>query len=434
MSFSSPARHAHGGTASRWPNAFLCCIIFISGIFISGDGGRAQETASTLPAGPSTSTPEAAAPTLPRVVTIGSDVYPRITAATDQSRFDPSSNLLVNTIGARTGLFGAAAREGLTWANRYVPGTDRNGIVQLYSLSSTGNYGAFFGARSSDNHNTRPENIIGSIDLVVADGNQPHLHWAHYSEGYVPHGSTAYRLLINDENSIQNENAAAPFVDPYDVNPMKLLNNLRLDCGIGIGNPQSCSNPLSILNNGAVYRTGIVFGDKSIETVDGAANAVALPADYALSWYGAPGKPTWRVYSTARQSHAGTLVMADEGIAIQVGGNDDATPALRVTKGAIAAPAVIAAGRPPAFTGTCRVRNQQGGNTAGAFALEQDCTAGTIVIGFSVSAPTGWSCFASNLARSEGIFRETSYDETSATLAASGARRDDRVVFSCTGF
>jgi len=364
---------------------------------------------------------------------IGTDLYPAIARHTDQSRFDLSSNLLVNTIGARTGLFGAAAREGLTWANRYVPGTDLNGVVQLYSLSTNGNYGAFFGARSSDNHSARAENVIGSVSLVVADSDRPHLHWAHYSEGYVPRGKTAFRLLINDENSIQNEGNPAPFADPYNVNPQQLLNNLRVDCGIGVEGAQSCTNPLSILNNGASYRVGILFGDKSIEVTNGAADALALPADYALSWFGAPGKPAWRIFSTTHKAGVGKLVMMDDGLSIEVGVGSG-SPALKVGQDRIEAPAVIATGRPPSISGSCAVRAQLGGQAAGSFVMDQDCARGAIVFGFSVDAPNGWACFASNLASGEGRLRETAYDRKSATLTVSDLKRSELVVFSCTGF
>jgi hypothetical protein len=364
---------------------------------------------------------------------VGSDVQPAMAVESNQPRVDPSSNLLVNAVGARTGRFGAAAHEGLTWANRYVPGTDQNGIVQLYSLSTSGNYGAFFGTRSSDNHNVGAQNVIGSINLVVADSDRPHLHWAQYSEGYVPRGSTAFRLLINDENSIQNDGNRAPTADPYDFNPQHLLNNLRVDCGIGLKGAQSCSNPLSILNNGADYRVGILFGDKSVELVDGAANALVLPADYALSWFGAPGAPTWRVYSTARKIEAGRLIMGDDAVSFQIGPRGK-TPALLVEKDGIAAPAIIASGQLPAMSGSCAVRDQRGGNTAGAFTMAQDCISGTIIIGFSAVGPNGWSCFGSDLSRAEATLRETSYNRASATLAVSGARQSDQVVFSCTGF
>jgi hypothetical protein len=336
-------------------------------------------------------------------------------------------------LGAGTGLFGAAARGGLTWANRYVPGTDIPGVVQLYSLSTSGNYGAFFGTRSSDNRSTRTENIIGSISLVVADSDRPHRHWANYSEGYVPRGKTGFRLLINDENSIQNEGGPAPTADPYDYNPQHLLNNLRVDCGIGIEGAQSCTNPLSILNNGASYRTGILFGDGSIDLTDGAANAISFPRDYALAWYGAAGRPAWRIFSTARSADAGRLVMADDGVSI-VAGREGTAPTLKVERSSISAPAVIASGQPPHAGGSCLVQGQRGGDTAGAFVMARDCTEGTIILGFSATAPNGWSCFASNLARGDGGLREMAFDRTSVTFAVSAARRLDLVTFSCTGF
>jgi len=367
-----------------------------------------------------------------KVKVLGEHVYPRVVLADGQSRFDPSSTLLVNALGAKSGMFGAAARDGITWANAYVPGTDRNGVVQLYALSASGNYGAFFGARSSDNVSDKPENVIGSIDLVVADSARPHLHWAHYSEGYVPPGKGGYRLLINDENSIQNEFAPAPSADPYNVNPARLLNNLRLDCGIGGYGAQSCTNPLSILNNGANYRIGILFGDRSIEAVDGAANALALPSAYALSWFGPSGASSWRIYAQAHVAGAGRIIMTDAAMSVELGRSS--TPGLQITKESIASPAMIASGDPPKISGVCAVGGQRGGNTAGAFAFTSDCSSSQIVIGSFAAAPNGWACFASNQARGESVLRQVAFDQSSVTMDVSNARKSDVVVFSCHGF
>ncbi|WP_076072699.1 hypothetical protein [Sphingomonas montana] len=414
------------GPRPRWQSAVVCGALLATEV-VAGQGVHAQTAGvkAVSAAIPSVSLDR-------RTVMIGSDLYPRISAPSDQARYDPASIMIANTVGAKTGLFGAAAREGLTWANRYVPGTDLPGIVQLYSLSTSGNYGGFFGARSSDNTSQRSENVIGSISLVVADSDRPHLHWAHYSEGYVPRGKTAFRLLINDENSIQNEGSPAPSADPYDFNPQHLLNNMRLDCGIGTSGAQSCTNPLSILNNGARYRAGIIFGDNSIELRDGAAAAIAFPAGYGMSWFGSAGVQTWRLFATARAADAGTVRLADDAFSVTVGRTT--TPALRVEKGAIRTPAVIAAGTVPVMGGTCPVRDQRGGNTAGTFVLAGDCAGNTIVIGLSDSAPNGWTCFASDMTRGEATLRETSYSRTSATIAVARARRSDSIVFSCTGF
>lgn len=370
--------------------------------------------------------------TADRIAILGEQVYPRADLGAGDTRFDPASTLLVNALGAKSGMFGAAARDGVTWANAYVPGTDRSGVVQLYSLSTTGNYGAFFGARSSDNPSGQAENVIGSIDLVVADSAQPHLHWAHYSEGYVPAGKRGYRLLINDENSIQNDSDPAPSADPYNVNPQHLLNNLRVDCGIGMQSANSCTNPLSILNNGASYRVGILFGDRSIDVVNGAANAVALPSAYALSWFGQAGNPSWRIYAQARRANAGRVVMTDAAMTVAVG--DAATPGLQVAQNFVATPAVIASGAPPAISGNCPVTGQRGGSTAGVFAFAADCPAGRITIHIAAAAPTGWACFASNLDKTVSVVRETAFDQTSATMDVSNAESTDSVVFSCNGF
>ncbi len=417
---------------------FVIAMIF-SAQTAPASGQARSNTADRTPASASASASASVAKVRPgdrsrdkNVVAIGADIYPAITTATNQPRFDPSSTILVNTIGAHTGLFGAASREGLTWANQYVPGTDVSGRVQLYSLSTSGNYGAFFGSRSSDNTSLQPQNIIADISLVVADSDRPHLHWARYSEGFVPRGKRGFRLLINDENSIQNESDPAPMADPYDFNPSHLLNNLRLDCGIGVEGAKSCTNPLSILNNGARYRTGIIFGDNSIDPLSGLSTAISLPTNYGFSWYGGAGNPTWHLYSTARSANSGKVVLEDGAVVVNVGNSVE--PALRVEKGAIHTPVVIASGSLPAISGKCPVRDRRGGSAAGSFAFTGDCSEGTLVMQFPAPAPNGWACFASNMQRPNATLREVSFTRSSVTLAVAHAIKSDSVVYSCTGF
>ena len=218
------------------------------------------------------------------------------------TKYPTTSNILTNVVGAKSGYFGAAAKDGLTWAETYLPGTDTQTphAVQLYSLSTSGNYGGYFGSRSSDNGLSPQQNIIGMIGLGVADHmTNAHRVWGGYSVAYQA-ARGKQTILFGHEITTDNRAADAPRVTPADPNPAGVVSTLRITCGDGeAARHHLCSSAISTVHNGAAYRTGLLFADGSINKVSGYADAIAMPNDYGMSWNASGSVPEWRIFSNA---------------------------------------------------------------------------------------------------------------------------------------
>lgn len=252
----------------------------------------------------------------------------------NMSILDPEAGpILQNVVGAKSGYFGAAARGGMTWAETFLPGTDtqKPHAVQLYSLSTSGNYGGFFGSRSSDNRMFSQQNVIGMIALGVADHrNKAHRVWGGYSVAYQTQtGKEA--VLIGHEVTTDNRSADAPPVTPASPNPAGLVNGLRMTCGDG--QPAKhfrCSSAISVVFNGASYRTGLLFGDGSISKVSGYADAIVMPTDYGISWNAGGGAAEWRMFSNAGPlTYTNSIVLGTDTIDFYLKGGG--TRPLRIT-------------------------------------------------------------------------------------------------------
>lgn len=200
------------------------------------------------------------------------------------------------------GAFGTAAAT-ITpgWIETFLPGTYTNvERPQVFGVSNKGLNGGFFASRASDNPVGTQQNVIGDTDLVSCDGaGVAHVCWAGYDAAYVTSGAH-YVIAFNREMSLINRDANSPVTDPFNFNPTKLTENLRLDCGDGTGSSFRCTNPLTILPNGAAYNSGILFAAGSINPVGGYSEAIGMPASYGLSWYTTPGgTPPWRLFSSS---------------------------------------------------------------------------------------------------------------------------------------
>ena len=104
--------------------------------------------------------------------------------------------------------------------------------------------------------------------------------------------------------------------------------------------------------------------------------------------------------------------------------------------GAVKAPALVATGSAPTASGTCAIYAQVGGNTAGSFKFNGACSAaGTVILTFATTAPTGWACSATDMTTPADPLPETAYSTTAATFkATAGASSADQAVFACTAF
>lgn len=241
---------------------------------------------------------------------IGTSLYPTNIGGSGAAKYDATSNILTNALGAKYGVFGAAAKDNVTWANSYISGIDATGHAQVYSVSTSGVYGGAFASRSSDIPGAA-QDTIGSVSLGVADSTtQSNSVWGGYDAAYGVSGAFP-RGLIGREISLINRGSAPSLGDPYNFNTFGFTNALRLDCGDGVSTTNGCSSAMTIVPNAGQAKSGIVFADGSLVSSGGYAPAIAMPSGYGMSWYSATAQPTWRILSNAGGSQLGQLVLGD---------------------------------------------------------------------------------------------------------------------------
>lgn len=266
---------------------------------------------------------------------IGTSLYPTNVGGSGAAKYDPTSNVLTNTLGAKFGMFGAAAKDNVTWANSYVSGVDATGHAQLYSISTTGNLGGVFAARSSDNA-LPGQNVLGSINLVLADNTtQSDVVWGGYDAAYIEPTALS-RGAFGREISIVNLGPTPALGDPYNYNVNGFSNALRLDCGDGARVSNGCSSAMTIVPNEGQALSGIVFADGALKMVGGYAPAIAMPSGYGIDWYTATGTPVWRIFSNAGGSVLSGLYLGDNALDIYM--NNGSAHPFSVSPSGISAP------------------------------------------------------------------------------------------------
>lgn len=180
---------------------------------------------------------------------------------------------------------GTATIGGTHWTNAvpYEPGIDVANAVALYSISPNGNWGVVAATRSSDNVKGTPQNIIADNCIAGSDHTSiAHKVWCRYEQGVFT-ATSAGRQLLNDENSVLNQGSSVS-IDPFTPNPNGSTINLRLDSGTGSGG-SNVSAAQHILDNGAQYNSGIVFGSAAIATNE----AIALAVNHKINAYSSAG-------------------------------------------------------------------------------------------------------------------------------------------------
>ena len=213
-----------------------------------------------------------------------------------KDRWSAGKTALVDTLGARQGYFGAASRGHSTWFNQYASALDYADVSAVFSLSTTGQAAATFATRDSDNPGGAGAGIIASQTYLISDSNgDAHPSWAQYVESDLV--GSAIGTHLQTESSIFS-NWMPVVLDPYTPNATGMSVNHRFDCGKGWGtSPQDCSAPLQILNNGASYKSGIIFNNGALATLGGLASAIQLPQSYSIDWFSAAGTKSFRLYA-----------------------------------------------------------------------------------------------------------------------------------------
>lgn len=251
---------------------------------------------------------------------IGTSPFPTGPSSnTSYKRVDSTSWTITNTISARTAQIGSASKDGITWVESIVPGTDGPGIVSLYSISDTGNYSTVSAIRSSDNTQTTPQNIIADISVARHDNpTVAHNVWGRYSHGWWDSGAATNGFLLNEESSICNLGPNATKITPHSLilgsSNAGQKANLRLTAGTGlvVGNKVSCA--IQITNNNAKFVSGIVFGTDSLDTSSGYADAISLAINHGLTIYDETSNlPAWKIFSndTTGTTSAGNLIFGN---------------------------------------------------------------------------------------------------------------------------
>jgi hypothetical protein len=110
------------------------------------------------------------------------------------------------------------------------------------------------------------------------------------------------------------------------------------------------------------------------------------------------------------------------------------TGTVKTTNGLIT-PSVTISGSAPTATGTCPIKTQVGGNTAGSFLSNGVCAGGTIILTFATTAPNDWVCQAWDLTTPANTIKQSnaSASATTATFTATMAN-NDLARFQCTAF
>ncbi len=168
-------------------------------------------------------------------------------------------------------------------------------LAELAVSSSTGGYGAIFASRSSDDP-TPNMNCIGAGFMTLNDNvARPEVAWGTYHEQKRVNGAGA---VLSSEMDFQNLGPTLdldPFSidDPYSING-PTAHDWR-SCGGGFTGMNDISAHYVMLSTGARARRGIVAKAGSLTTK----TTMAMPVDYAVTWFDGAGTSTGFLDGTA---------------------------------------------------------------------------------------------------------------------------------------
>ncbi|NTF43063.1 hypothetical protein [Rhizobium rhizogenes] len=249
-------------------------------------------------------------------------------------RVDNTSWLSANTVSGKTVYSGQAAKDGVTWVENIMPGTDQPGVVTSYANSPNGAYASVSAVRASDNPSGTRQNIIAHSSVGMVDNAAvAHNVWCNYDHGWWDAGAHPDSFLLNRESSIANLGAAAAVLTPFDLisgaaNGNKGQKaNVRYTAGTGLVASNRVSCPIQITSNNGVYAAGIVFGSGSLDSSSGYADALSMPTNTGISFYAATSTSRlWRIFSNVGTvANPGAIILGDKLVQIFQGDLDLAT-------------------------------------------------------------------------------------------------------------
>ncbi|WP_186056499.1 hypothetical protein [Burkholderia gladioli] len=222
-----------------------------------------------------------------------------------QQRYSPTSTLLVNDVGAQTIKVGSASQgNSAAWLNQISTGQDYRltSAAQIVSPPG-GGYGITVAARTSDA--TGGAVAFPLQALFFADNGNPNGSEVAYFQSNLNPATAGHGPHIQFEQTIESGWAPGP-EDPYTINAVNATIAHRIDCGSGgpggVGpTDQSCTTAIDIVPNNQPFLNGIVFANGSLDS-SGGRNALAMPLNYAATWFSAANQYSAFVTSNAAGS------------------------------------------------------------------------------------------------------------------------------------
>ncbi|MDR6389245.1 hypothetical protein [Paraburkholderia phenoliruptrix] len=207
-----------------------------------------------------------------------------------QQRYSPTSTLIASDIGAETLKVGSASQgNSASWLNQISTGQDYRltSAAQIVSPPG-GGYGITVASRTSDA--TGGAVAFPLQALFFADSGNPNGSEVAYFQSNLNPATAGHGPHIQFEQTIESGWAPGP-EDPYTINAVNATIAHRIDCGSGgpggVGPAdQSCTTAIDIVPNNQPFLNGIVFANGSLDS-SGGLNAMAMPLNYAATWFSA---------------------------------------------------------------------------------------------------------------------------------------------------
>lgn len=272
-------------------------------------------------------------------------------------------------VGTATNSSGFTPDTSEDWLENLIPFT--TSVTQLASISPLSGNGVLGAVRSSDQSGSFSKGVAAYANNNTAGG----YSWGFYGEAWDNTSGTNAQFTTAMDLEIVNKNSISVTIDPYNMNATGETIGLWMGSGGARSGAQLTSAAIGILDNGAPYNSGIVFKSTSLGT-SGNPIAIALPQNYAVSWYTATGVLGGSIYSsTAGGVRIHTTTTSIDTVNFDTNGHINTTAS------------------PPTVTGSCGTLPSIVGNdwagkvTTGATGTVSSCTVNWAIPYINASGP-----------------------------------------------
>jgi hypothetical protein len=225
-------------------------------------------------------------------------------------------------VGPATAHNGAYPFDTQSWLDsEFMPHDTIVGTAQFASLGTFGLCGGVFASRSSDSTDSGNQPIGLGAYVVNDNATHPQLCFALYVEARTKVSVGAQETIACEMDIVNVSGAPAADNNPYLMAPEKSSINLWLASGGQAPGARDASLALGIQNNGAGYKTGIMFAHNAIAGTDGitagqTGTAIQFAKGHTISW-------TCNVSNTVSQTATITCLINDPAKSTAVQFNDN---------------------------------------------------------------------------------------------------------------